>query len=495
MALRVMAAARAAATASIAPARTARATASVAAAPRLVNALRVGDAALKLEFSDGGVARFHHVFLRDHCPCAACRHPGTGQRLFDTAALPGPGRLRADDVAVSPTGDALTVSWGVAPAGAAAPGAPHMSTFPSAFLASHAYWSNVGERPPGGAAADPATDASSRVLWGAAHFGGAGAPLAERPFPRVPHAAWMADDGAVLSGLLALRDYGVVLVEGVPHTDAATEAALRRIAFLRPTMYSAGGMWRTEVRADGAADNTDTAYSTLALPAHTDGNYFTEPPGLQAFHALVADAGGGGDSLLVDGFAVGEQLRAADPEAFALLCAFPLRYAHTEAATVVTAEHAVFALRDDGGLAAVRFNNDDRASVAPLPSMRGVASAARTALGGAPADGAAPSPLASPTVVPRLYAALAALLRTLRAPSNEVWLGLRPGTLLIFDNGRVLHGRSALSSARSRRVLAGAYIGADEWRGRLRALVRAGVRPALAGHDVAPAPAAGGGLG
>ena len=47
-------------------------------------------------------------------------------------------------------------------------------------------------------------------------------------------------------------------------------------------------------------EHVDSAYSTVALPAHTDGNYFEDPPGLQIFHCLKADPQGG-DTLLVDG--------------------------------------------------------------------------------------------------------------------------------------------------------------------------------------------------
>ena len=305
--------------------------------PRLARALRVGSGSLKLEFQEGGVARFHNIFLRDPCRCPACYHAATAQRLLDTAqleALPG---IR--DASVSPSGDALLIQWE----------AGHESSFSASFLAAHAYWQNEGEAAPtSGAPVDVARIPETRILWGAANFGARSALLDRRPFPRLEHRAWMDDDAALLSGLLLLRDYGVVLIEGVPATEEATEAALRRIAHLRPTMYSTSGMWRTEVRPAGAADNTDTAYTTLALPAHTDGNYFLEPPGLQAFHALVADGGGGGDSLLVDGFAVAEQLRAADAATFALLSSFPIPYAHTEAATVVRAAHPVLNLGDDG---------------------------------------------------------------------------------------------------------------------------------------------------
>ena len=44
---------------------------------------------------------------------------------------------------------------------------------------------------------------------------------------------------------------------------------------------------------------------------------------------------------------------------------------------------------------------------------------------------------------------------------------LRPGTLVVFDNMRVLHGRSAVHP-RTSRVVHGAYIADEVWRSRCR---------------------------
>ena len=46
----------------------------------------------------------------------------------------------------------------------------------------------------------------------------------------------------------------------------------------------------------------DTAYTSIALEAHTDTTYFTDPAGLQMFHLLSHEDGSGGASLLVDGY-------------------------------------------------------------------------------------------------------------------------------------------------------------------------------------------------
>ena len=44
------------------------------------------DGELHCHFSDGAAGRFHHSWLRDHCPQS--RHPVSGQRTFELCDLP-----------------------------------------------------------------------------------------------------------------------------------------------------------------------------------------------------------------------------------------------------------------------------------------------------------------------------------------------------------------------------------------------------------------------
>ena len=77
----------------------------------------------------------------------------------------------------------------------------------------------------------------------------------------------------------------------------------------------AGGFW------DFTSDlsSKDTAYTSLALDAHTDTSYFTDPAGYQMFHLLSHQGGSGGATLLVDGFRAANILRSESPKAFRTL--------------------------------------------------------------------------------------------------------------------------------------------------------------------------------
>lgn len=461
-------------------------------------------------------------------------------RLADVAVEPHTGALVVTWGA-QPAGFAHAAWEGASVSSSAAAALnSHTSVFPAPWLATHAYWAGDGERLPSPPPehVDPATDTRGRVLWGPRHFGvqsGAdgGATSASLPsldggarapqpaafpdpafLPQVTYRALMGysedDDGGggadapllppgpssagQLAALRQLRDYGFTLVTGTPPTMEGTASACGRIGPPRPTLYARGdGMWRTEVRPETAvplpssssssssattSEGTfnDTAYSTLALPAHTDGCYWADQPGLQAFHCLRADPHGG-HSLLLDGIALAERLRAAHPATFAFFASVELPFHHTDASTHLLQWRRVITLADDGAtVSGFSWNNDDRAPLTLRryePLRLAAATLLKPAAGGAvAAAGGALSqpPPPDPSLVRAFYRThLPALLEALRDPSAELWLPLRPGGLLVFDNTRVLHGRSSFRPS-SRRVLAGCYVSREDWHGALRAL-------------------------
>ena len=132
----------------------------------------------------------------------------------------------------------------------------------------------------------------------------------------------------------------------------------------------------------------DTAYTTMALGAHTDTTYFvralildaesipqplqTDPCGLQLFHLLSHTDGSGGASLLVDGFYVASIIEELHPEEYAILSQVPVpAHAAGEPTTLFRPNPATGypVLRHDpttGQLIQVRWNNDDRSVMSHL---------------------------------------------------------------------------------------------------------------------------------
>lgn len=64
--------------------------------------------AVAVTWQDGFSAKFHTLWLRDHCTCPECLHPETKQRQIDTASIalePSFSKLE-----VSASGE-VTIAW------------------------------------------------------------------------------------------------------------------------------------------------------------------------------------------------------------------------------------------------------------------------------------------------------------------------------------------------------------------------------------------------
>ncbi|KAK6412562.1 hypothetical protein LTR95_017964 [Oleoguttula sp. CCFEE 5521] len=234
--------------------------------------------------------------------------------------------------------------------------------------------------------------------------------------------------------MMLLRVHGFCSVVHTPPTPEATQALLESIGPIRNTHYGRlpplGFLSDVRVITGGFYDFTadlsskDTAYTNESLEPHTDNTYFTEPAGLQALHMLSHTDGSGGESSLVDGFKAAQILRQTDAEAYRILSTTGV-YAHASgndgisiqpAAPVPTLSHDKYVDR----LTQVRWNNADRAGVAAQIGEE----------------------------MEAWYRAAAKWDAILSDPNDQYWFQLKPGTLLLFDNWRVLHGRSAFTGKR-----------------------------------------------
>jgi gamma-butyrobetaine dioxygenase len=173
------------------------------------------------------------------------------------------------------------------------------------------------------------------------------------------------------------------------------------------------------------------AYSDRSLGLHTDNPYREPVPGFQALHALLASREGG-DSLFADGFALAEHLRANDAGAFRQLTHNMVPFLYRSQGAELYAERPLIQLSCRGTVSAVHYNSR---SIAPLPP------AAREAKA--------------------FYAAYRRFATLLRDPRYQLRCKLNDGDLVVFDNQRILHGRTGFSSAQYPRHLRGCYLTRD----------------------------------
>lgn len=183
----------------------------------------------------------------------------------------------------------------------------------------------------------------------------------------------------------------------------------------------------------------DTAYTSEAIGPHTDTTYFTEPAGLQMFHLLSHEDGAGGASLLVDGYRAAQELDKEDRE---VLAAHNISWhaSGNDGINIIPSRHfPVIYNAVPGALPLqIRWNNADRRTINPAFFEKWAKSAK-----------------AFNDIVNDVKMQYWEQLQPGRAlsecwkPTSFLFLEIHNAdALVVFDNWRILHGRSAFTGKR-----------------------------------------------
>jgi gamma-butyrobetaine dioxygenase len=287
-----------------------------------------------IEWADGRVSPFHHLWLRDNCPCDQCVYSVTREQVFES--VDAAEDLRPLATRIDSDG-CLRIDWQDG----------HLSRFDPGWLRAHAY------------------DDESRAER-----------LAGKPQPRLWHSelqlpvfdyiALMNDNAALLQWLLAVRDIGLTQVRGVPTEPGSLKLIAQRISFIRESNF--GVLFNVQSKAD--ADSN--AYTSFNLPLHTDLPTRELQPGLQFLHCLVNDAEGG-ESIFVDGFAIADALRQEEPQLFEALCEIPVEFRNKDRHSDYRCLAPIIAVDALGRVTEIRMANFLRGafdtSVAQMPLL------------------------------------------------------------------------------------------------------------------------------
>jgi trimethyllysine dioxygenase len=368
---------------------------------RSVTSLRVLPSVLEVSWDDGLVSTYLWIWLRDHAHDESTLHPVTQQRQLFTAAL----STEIAGTATKVVGDSVAITWNDTESD---------SLLPISFLAQF-------RRPRSPRVSAP--DTAKIRHWDGA-FINANTPTVE--FDEV-----MQTTEGLARWLEMTAQFGFSLVVNTPPNLGATEQLLRRIGYVRETIF--GGMF--EFTAD--MSKADTAYTNLELRPHTDGTYSHDAPGAQMLHCLHFE-GTGGESTMVDAFAIAARLKKDLPAHYETLSTVAVPGQYIGDGSHLIAERPVFRHDVRGELVQVSFNNYDRAPfLLPEHDMRA------------------------------FYEALRAFDSLANDRSLQWRHVLAPGEAMLFDNWRVLHGREAYTGVRR---LCGGYVNHEDMESTVRLL-------------------------
>lgn len=247
--------------------------------------------------------------------------------------------------------------------------------------------------------------------------------------------AQMHEPQILFNSLEAFQQYGFIVLHNVPTEEKQVLEVAQTYGYVRTTNF--GRYFDVYSRPH----SNDLAYRAVPLSPHTDNPYRDPVPGIQLLHCLVNETRGG-LSTLVDSLTATAHLQEEDVEAYELLCTTPVRYRFVD--------------RQGHEL------NERRCMINRSPTGRilGVHYSPRLDY----------LPLMDKSTTQKYHRARRKLGELFSSTELEIKFLLQAGELIMFDNSRILHGRTNYNPNEGERHLQGCYIDLDGPKGLYREL-------------------------
>ena len=355
---------------------------------------------VEIHWSEKECSLFPFIWLRDNDPAGF--HPQTLERHFDIASVDVLDSISLAEV----SGNKLKLHW-------------QQENYSVSY---DLHW--LRENQPGQQLHDPA--GFPATLWRY--------ELQSKGIERSSASAISHNENALLDWMRDTQTYGISLVEGLADAKHAGMDIARLIGFLRETNFG------VEFEVESKPNPNNLAYTSIALPLHTDLTNQEVPPGYQFLHCMANDAEGG-ESVFCDGFSVAEDLRKTDPEAFHTLATVSIPFRFHDDEYDIRSRKTVINLDENQQIREICFNTH----------LAGIFDLA-------------------PEIIETYYLAYQAYKRLTQQTNYQLKLKLKAGEMVVFDNRRVLHGRSSFDPSTGYRHLQGCYVDRGEFDSRLRKL-------------------------
>ena len=350
---------------------------------------------------------FNRFWLRDLCPSLPTKE--SGLRTFSVATLPEDLTVMA--AVVNQSGELLTIDWSD----------EHQSQFKVDDLLLRSDQA-IGRRP---------------TLLPLRHFDANSEPT------MFPMADLVANSTTHHDLLNTVAIDGFALIDGMEPSDEATETLAALLGRVRETDFGRFFNIVTEPEA------WTLSQSNKGQDPHSDDPFRYSPSGISILHCRQAASGNGGASILVDAVNVAESLRREEPEAFALLTSVSVPYVRHRQSAVDQGEDVhmvayapVVSTNEQGEIMGVRFH-ERSTGIFDL----------------------------DPAIVDRYYLAFRAFAERVRSTEFQLVRRLGDGQAIVFDNQRVLHGRTGYESDNAgRRHMRLCTVDRDQVHSRLRRL-------------------------
>ena len=219
--------------------------------------------------------------------------------------------------------------------------------------------------------------------------------------------------------------YGFVLVSGLKALEGEIINFAEKIGFIRETNF--GKLFNVISQKQP----NDLAYTSIELESHTDNPYRKPVPSIQ-FLFCIENSCEGGDSTVVDGFKVAEDLKKQNPDAYNILTKTLINFKFKDKDVILEKTGKIIKLSERGELKQIKYSN--RLDFVFYQD---------------------------PENLEEFYSAKRIMHEMINSEKYILKFHLQPGDLLIMNNYRTLHGRTSYNTAEGNRWLQGLYIDHD----------------------------------
>ena len=165
--------------------------------------------------------------------------------------------------------------------------------------------------------------------------------------------AWkdfLDDIPTAINALKDLISYGVIILHAAPKVSNSLEMLSKRLGPIHETLFER----IHNVSLTGHVYNV--AHTSKGLPPHNDFASYKSQPSIQALHMLENECEGG-ESIIVDGWKVSEDLRNERPDFFKVLQEFDVPFREFDQDNETFAEAPIIKCSNDGSVDSFRYSN------------------------------------------------------------------------------------------------------------------------------------------
>ena len=161
---------------------------------------------------------------------------------------------------------------------------------------------------------------------------------------------FLEDSVLATKALKTFISFGTIILNNAPKEPNSLELLSKRLGPIHETLFEI----IHNVSVTGHIYNV--AHTSKALPPHNDFASYKSQPSIQALHMLENECDGG-NSIIVDGLQVVEDLRKENPDYFNILNKFNVPFRQFDENNETYAEAPLIKCSSDGSIESFRFSN------------------------------------------------------------------------------------------------------------------------------------------